>query len=168
MHESLNLIFCGTPAFAVPTLEKLVAGGFAVRLVVTQPDRPKGRGQEVQFSPVKQRALQLGLLITQPEKIKNNEESRSELTALRPHAIIVVGYGRLIPQWMTQAAVSDACKDDDIGNAIGQLIHDLAGAAGLAQSQRDHAVEHVEPKPQITQPNSGNQQCWKSLSLPKT
>jgi len=100
MLESLNLIFCGTPAFAVPTLEKLVAGSFAVRLVVTQPDRPKGRGQEVQFSPVKQRALQLGRLITQPEKIKNNEEFRSELTALRPHAIIVVGYGRLIPQWM--------------------------------------------------------------------
>lgn len=100
MHESLNLIFCGTPAFAVPTLEKLVAGGFAVRLVVTQPDRPKGRGQEVQFSPVKQRALEFGLPVTQPREIKNNAEFRRELEAIRPDAIIVVGYGRLIPQWM--------------------------------------------------------------------
>ena len=100
MHESLNLIFCGTPAFALPTLEKLVAGGFAVRLVVTQPDRPKGRGQEVQFSPVKQRALEFGLPVTQPREIKNNAEFRRELEAIRPDAIIVVGYGRLIPQWM--------------------------------------------------------------------
>src|SRR5947199_9270226 len=100
MHESLNLIFCGTPAFALPTLEKLVAGGFAVRLVVTQPDRPKGRGQEVQFSPVKQRALEFGIPVTQPREIKNNAEFRRELEAIRPDAIIVVGYGRLIPQWM--------------------------------------------------------------------
>src|SRR5262249_17536891 len=100
MAGSLNLLFCGTPTFAVPTLEKLVADGFSVRLVITQPDRAKGRGQEVQFSPVKQRALQLGLPITQPEKLKHNEEFRRDLEMLRPDTIIVVGYGRLIPQWM--------------------------------------------------------------------
>jgi methionyl-tRNA formyltransferase len=100
MAASLNLVFCGTPAFAVPTLEKLVETGFAVPLVVTQPDRPKGRGMELALSPVKQRALQLGLQISQPDKIRNNEEFRTQLARIAPDAIIVVGYGRIIPQWM--------------------------------------------------------------------
>ncbi len=97
---SLSLVFCGTPAFAVPTLDKLVDAGFHIVLVVTQPDRPKGRGLELVSSPVKQRALKLGLPIVQPERIKNNEDFRAQLTLLKPDAIIVVGYGRIIPQWM--------------------------------------------------------------------
>ncbi len=97
---SLDLIFCGTPRFAVPTLEKLVAAAFRVLLVVTQPDRPKGRGLELVQSPVKQSALKLNLPITQPDRIKTNDEFRAQLTALQPDAIIVVGYGRIIPQWM--------------------------------------------------------------------
>jgi methionyl-tRNA formyltransferase len=100
MPSSLSLVFCGTPAFAVPTLERLVEAGFAVPLVVTQPDRPKGRGMEVALSPVKQRALQLGLQVGQPDKIKNNDEFRAQLAGIAPDAIIVVGYGRIIPQWM--------------------------------------------------------------------
>jgi len=96
----MDLVFCGTPTFAVPTLEKLVATGFRVKLVVTQPDRPSGRGMEPAASPVKRAALGLGLAITQPEKIKNNDEFRRELGAIAPEAIIVVGYGRIIPQWM--------------------------------------------------------------------
>jgi methionyl-tRNA formyltransferase len=100
MPSSSTLVFCGTPAFAVPTLEKLVVAGFDVRLVVTQPDRPKGRGLELALSPMKQRALQLGLPVIQPDKIKNNEEFRAQLAAIKPGAIIVVGYGRIIPQWM--------------------------------------------------------------------
>jgi methionyl-tRNA formyltransferase len=102
MSCSLNLVFCGTPRFAVPALDKLVEAGFPVRLVVTQPDRPRGRGMEVTASPVKQRALGLNLPVAQPEKIKNNEEFRAQLTALKPDAIIVVGYGRIIPQWMLE------------------------------------------------------------------
>jgi len=100
MRSSLNLIFCGTPHFAVPTLDKLVEAGFHIQLVVTQPDRPKGRGLELMPSPIKQRALQLELPITQPEAIKTNDAFRAQLTALKPDAIIVVGYGRIIPQWM--------------------------------------------------------------------
>src|ERR1700691_589663 len=100
MTQSSNLVFCGTPRFAVPTLDRLVEAGFKVQLVVTQPDRPQGRGLELVFSPIKERALQLGLPISQPESIKNNDAFRAELTALKPEAIIVVGYGRIIPQWM--------------------------------------------------------------------
>ena len=102
MPASLNLVFCGTPGFAVPTLEKLVEAGFGVRLLVTQPDRPRGRGMELALSPVKQRALQLGLPVSQPDKIKNNEEFRGQLAGIAPDAIIVVGYGRIIPQWMIE------------------------------------------------------------------
>jgi len=94
------LVFCGTPRFAVPVLEALVAAGLSVPLVVTQPDRPRGRGMELALSPVKESALRLSLPVVQPEKIRNNEDFRAQLTALHPDAIIVVGYGRIIPQWM--------------------------------------------------------------------
>jgi len=100
MIQSLNLVFCGTPRFAVPTLEKLIESGFRIDLVVTQPDRPQGRGLELFPSPVKESAQKLNLPLTQPGKIKNNEDFRAQLTALKPDAIIVVGYGRLIPPWM--------------------------------------------------------------------
>ena len=96
----IDLVFCGTPTFAVPTLEDLSASGFRIRLVVTQPDRPSGRGMEVAASPVKQTALALGLAISQPDKIRNNAEFRAQLEQIAPEAIIVVGYGRIIPQWM--------------------------------------------------------------------
>lgn len=96
----MDVVFCGTPGFAVPTLEALVRAGFHVRLVVTQPDRPSGRGQQPVASPVKQAALSLGLPVVQPEKIKNNPDFRQQLEALAPRAIVVVGYGRLIPPWM--------------------------------------------------------------------
>jgi len=96
----MNLVFCGTPRFAVPTLEKLVEAGFTVRLVVTQPDKPSGRGMQLAASPVKQSASRLGIPITQPEKIKKNEEFREQLAGIAPEAIVVVGYGRIIPQWM--------------------------------------------------------------------
>jgi methionyl-tRNA formyltransferase len=94
------LVFCGTPRFAVPTLEKLIEAGHSVPLVVTQPDRPRGRGMEVAVSPVKEAALRLNLPVTQPDRIKNNDDFRAQLIALKPDAIIVVGYGRIIPQWM--------------------------------------------------------------------
>jgi methionyl-tRNA formyltransferase len=100
MPQSLNLVFCGTPRFAVPTLLRLVESGFVVRLVVTQPDRPKGRGLEFVSSPVKQSALKLGLPIAQPETIKNNADFRRQLSDLKPDVIVVVGYGRIVPQWM--------------------------------------------------------------------
>src|SRR5271154_5949221 len=100
MPTPLSLVFCGTPQFAVPTLERLVSAGHSVPLVVTQPDRPRGRGMEVAVSPVKDAATRLGISTPHPPAIKNNSEFRGELTAICPDAIIVVGYGRIIPQWM--------------------------------------------------------------------
>ena len=88
--------------FAVAPLEALVGAGHAVSLVVTQPDRPKGRGMEVALSPVKQKARELELAIAQPAQIKNNPEFRAQLEALAPDCIVVVGYGRIIPRWMLE------------------------------------------------------------------
>lgn len=98
----MKLVFCGTPPFAVPSLEKLAEAGHDVRLVVTQPDRPQGRGMELTAPPVKQSALKLGLPVVQPDKIKKNEEFQKQLGEIAPEAIIVVGYGRIIPAWMLQ------------------------------------------------------------------
>jgi len=96
----MRLVFCGTPQFAVPTLKTLLDVGHDVQLVVTQPDRPSGRGMQLLAPPVKQAALDVGLSVTQPEKIKNNIEFRAQLEAIQPYAIIVVAYGRIIPKWM--------------------------------------------------------------------
>ena len=98
----MKVIFCGTPRFAVPSLESLVAAGFEVPLVVTQPDRPRGRGMELEPTPVKAAAAAHGLKVTQPEKIKHNQEFRQTVEAIAPDAIAVVGYGRIIPKWMLE------------------------------------------------------------------
>ena len=102
MKHPLRLVFCGTPEFAVPTLNSVVAAGDQVLLVVTQPDRPSGRGMELQFPPVKSAALAHNIPVTQPDKIKNNTEFRQLLETLRPDAILVVAYGRIIPNWMLE------------------------------------------------------------------
>ncbi len=96
----MELVFCGTPQFAVPTLHALLNAGHRVRLVVTQPDRPVGREQEITAPPVKRAAQQLGIPVAQPEKIKTNQEFRAQLEQIAPRVIVVVGYGRIIPKWM--------------------------------------------------------------------
>jgi methionyl-tRNA formyltransferase len=90
-------VFLGTPQFAVPSLEACVRAGHEVVAVYTQPDRPKGRGQEVTVSAVKEAALRLGLAVRQPERLRGADVV-AELTALRPDVMVVVGYGQIIPQ----------------------------------------------------------------------
>ncbi len=96
----MKLVFCGTPAFAVPTLKLALRAGYDVPLVVTQPDRPVGRGQHLTAPPIKTTAIEAGIPVLQPEKIKNNTELRAVLEAIRPDAILVVAYGKIIPKWM--------------------------------------------------------------------
>ena len=87
----------GTPAFAVPTLDRVVQAGHEVLAVYTQPDRPKGRGQQLAFSPVKEAALRHGLRVEQPERVRRPEVV-AQLQELHPDAMVVVGYGQIIPQ----------------------------------------------------------------------
>jgi len=100
MPPKLRLVFCGTPEFAVPTLEALIAAGHEIALAVTQPDRPVGRKQVLTAPPVKQTALAHSIEVIQLEKIKNNLEFRARLEEIAPDAIVVVAYGRIIPKWM--------------------------------------------------------------------
>jgi methionyl-tRNA formyltransferase len=96
----MRLVFCGTPQFAIPTLQQLLAAGHTIELVVTQPDRVRGRDHDASPPPVKQLAAEAGLPVVQPEKIKTNPDFRARLEAIKPDAIIVVAYGRIIPEWM--------------------------------------------------------------------
>ena len=91
----MNLVFMGTPDFAVPTLRALHASRHTIAAVVTQPDRPKGRGQEMQPSPVKQFALEHGLKVLQPLKA-SAPESVEQLAALHPDMIVVIAYGQIL------------------------------------------------------------------------
>lgn len=90
-------MFMGTPAFAVPSLERTVEAGHQVVAVFTQPDRPKGRGQKDAMSPVKEAALRLGLAVDQPERVRRPEVVE-QLRAMAPEAMVVVGYGQIIPK----------------------------------------------------------------------
>ena len=121
----MRLVFCGTPSFAVPVLEAVIAAGHEVAMVLTQPDRAAGRGLETHISPVKQAALAHGIEVVQPDKIKNNLELRAQLEAIRPDAILVVAYGRIIPQWML-----DLPRFGNI-NLHGSLLPKYRGAAPI-------------------------------------
>ncbi|MFB3920108.1 MAG: methionyl-tRNA formyltransferase [Terriglobia bacterium] len=95
----MNLIFCGTPQFAIPTLEKLIAERYVIELAVTQPDEPSGRGYEVRPPPVKELAQRAGIPVFQPAKLKD-PATQEFLSKYHPDAIVVVAYGRIIPPWM--------------------------------------------------------------------
>jgi methionyl-tRNA formyltransferase len=97
MPRSLRLVFLGTPAFAVPTLDRIVGAGHLVTAVLTQPDRPRGRGQQLAPPPVKVAALRLGLPVYQPERVRR-PEAVEYLRAQAAEAMVVVGYGQIIPQ----------------------------------------------------------------------
>lgn len=135
----MKLVFCGTPEFAVPTLEAVLAAGHQVALVVTQPDRAAGRRMEMQPPPVKVTALAHGLPVTQPEKIKANAEFRAQLEAAAPDAIIVVAYGRIIPRWML-----DLPPLGNI-NLHGSLLPKYRGAAPI-----QWAIANGEPTTGVT------------------
>jgi methionyl-tRNA formyltransferase len=123
----MRIIFLGTPEFAVPTLEALVSSGHAVSLVVTQPDRPKGRKQELIPSPVKAAAMRHGIPIYQPERIRNSE-SQASLKEQSPDAMVVVGYGQIIPQSIIDLAPLG------IVNVHASLLPELRGAAPIQWS----------------------------------
>ena len=104
---SLKVAFAGTPEFARTALQSLHAAGFAVPLVLTQPDRPAGRGMKLQASPVKQRALELGIPLVQPRSLRLDGKfpddaaaARAALLAARPDVLVVAAYGLILPQWV--------------------------------------------------------------------
>jgi methionyl-tRNA formyltransferase len=135
----MKLVFCGTPSFAVPTLKAVLRAGHEVALAVTQPDRPGGRGLQVVPPPVKETAIAADIPVVQPEKIKNNADFRSQLEQIRPDAILVVAYGRIIPKWML-----DLPRFGNL-NLHGSLLPKYRGAAPI-----QWAVANGEPTTGVT------------------
>ena len=90
----------GTPDFAVPSLKKLIEKGYDVKLVVTQPDKPAGRGKKITPPPVKVVAEKAGIPVYQPEKVKENSELKKKLLEIEPDLIVVAAYGKILPEWL--------------------------------------------------------------------
>lgn len=95
--KNIKIIYMGTPEFAVPPLKSLCESGYRVELVVTQPDKARDRGKKVQFPPVKETALQYGIDVLQPERIKGNTEFLNRVREINPDLIVVAAYGKLLP-----------------------------------------------------------------------
>jgi methionyl-tRNA formyltransferase len=102
VKDKYSIIFMGTPDFAVPTLQALVTNGYEVSLVVTQPDRPKGRGRQPAAPPVKVKALELNLDILQPSTLKN-EKFIEQIRRIQPDFLVVIAFGHILTQKILQA-----------------------------------------------------------------
>ena len=99
----MKVIFAGTPDFAAAALKAVAAAGFEIPLVLTQPDRPKGRGMQLQASPVKQAALELGLRVAQPEKLRGNADALVLIESAGADVMVVAAYGLILPQQVLDA-----------------------------------------------------------------
>lgn len=121
----MKIVYMGTPDFAVPALELLHKNGYEIVLVVTQPDKGRDRGKKIQFTPVKQKALELGLRVSQPEKVKNNLEFVEELKSLKPEAIVVAAYGKILPKDILDIPLLGCI------NIHGSLLPQYRGAAPI-------------------------------------
>jgi methionyl-tRNA formyltransferase len=122
----LKIVFMGTPDFARDSLKALVDNGYEIDAVVTNPDRPKGRGMKMMMSEVKEYAIEAGIeKIYQPEKVKNNEEFINTLKEINPDLIVVVAYGKILPQ-----EILDIPKYGSI-NVHGSLLPKYRGAAPI-------------------------------------
>ena len=94
----MKAIFMGTPEFSVPALQKLIDMGVQVEGVITQPDRAKGRGKQMQFSPVKELAVKYDLPVFQPQRLRKDEELIRKMREIGPDVIVVVAFGQILPQ----------------------------------------------------------------------
>ena len=121
----LKIIFMGTPDFAKESLKAVVEAGHKVEAVVTNPDKPKGRGMKMIASPVKEYALEQNLEVWQPEKVKNNEELLQQIKEIAPDVICVVAYGKILPK-----ALLDIPRLGSI-NVHGSLLPKYRGAAPI-------------------------------------
>lgn len=121
----LNILFMGTPDFARDSLEAVYNAGYNILGVVTNPDRPKGRGMKLVASPVKEFALEKKLEIFQPEKVKKNEEFINQIKSMNPDVICVVAYGKILPK-----EILDIPKLGCI-NVHGSLLPKYRGAAPI-------------------------------------
>lgn len=135
---NLRIVFMGTPDFSVPALAALAKKGYDLAAVYTQPDKQRGRGKKVSFSPVKEKAVALGLPVLQPQTFKD-EAVIEELRAFQPDVIIVIAYGKILPK-----AVLDIPKYGCL-NVHGSLLPKYRGAAPI-----QYAIKNGESESGVT------------------
>ena len=135
----MNIVFMGTPDFAVESLKSLYEAGHNILAVVSQPDKPSGRGMKLVATPTKAYALEKGIKVYQPEKVRNNEEFINELKNLNPDVMVVVAYGKILPE-----AILEIPKYGCI-NVHGSLLPKYRGAAPI-----QWAIINGEPETGIT------------------
>ena len=159
-----RVVFMGTPEFSVPSLAKLVASNYDVVGVVTQPDRPSGRGRRLEPSPVKHFAVEHGLVVLQPETLRP-PEAIAELAALRPDVIVVAAFGQilrpavlalplrgcvnvhasLLPRWRGAAPVQAAILAGDQVTGSTIMLMDEGMDTGPVLSQAALAIVRTKP-----------------------
>lgn len=124
----MKIIYMGTPDFAVPALEALADAGHEIGYVVTQPDAVRDRGKKVKMTPVKEKAMELGLRVLQPEKVKGDEEFFRTISEFEPDLIVVAAYGQILPK-----TILDLPKLGCV-NIHGSLLPRWRGAAPIQRS----------------------------------
>ena len=121
----MNIIFMGTPDFAKESLESIYNAGHNILAVVTNPDRPKGRGMKMIASPVKEFATEKNIKVFQPEKVRKNQEFIGEIKSLKPDVICVVAYGKILPKEILEIPTFGCI------NVHGSLLPKYRGAAPI-------------------------------------
>ncbi|QEY23927.1 methionyl-tRNA formyltransferase [Neisseria animalis] len=156
----MKVIFAGTPDFAAAALKAIAQAGFEIPLVLTQPDRPKGRGMQLQASPVKQTALELGLRVEQPEKLRGNTEALQMLKDTGADVMVVAAYGLILPQdvldtpkhgclnihasllprWRGAAPIQRAIEAGDAETGVCIMQMDIGLDTGAVVSEHRYAI----------------------------
>ena len=160
----MKVIFAGTPDFAAAALKAIAAAGFEIPLVLTQPDRPKGRGMQLAPSPVKQAALELGLRVAQPEKLRNNAEALQMLKEVDADVMVVAAYGLILPQdvldtpkhgclnihasllprWRGAAPIQRAIEAGDAETGVCIMQMDIGLDTGYVVSEHRYAIQPTD------------------------
>ena len=160
----MKVIFAGTPDFAAAALKAIAAAGFEIPLVLTQPDRPKGRGMQLAPSPVKQAALELGLRVAQPEKLRNNAEALQMLEEVEADVMVVAAYGLILPQdvldtpkhgclnihasllprWRGAAPIQRAIEAGDAETGVCIMQMDIGLDTGDVVSEHRYAIQPTD------------------------
>ena len=160
----MKVIFAGTPDFAAAALKAIAAAGFEIPLVLTQPDRPKGRGMQLAPSPVKQAALELGLRVAQPEKLRNNAEALQMLEEVEADVMVVAAYGLILPQdvldtpkrgclnihasllprWRGAAPIQRAIEAGDAETGVCIMQMDIGLDTGDVVSEHRYAIQSTD------------------------
>ena len=160
----MKVIFAGTPDFAAAALKAIAAAGFEIPLVLTQPDRPKGRGMQLAPSPVKQAALKLGLRVAQPEKLRNNAEALQMLKEVEADVMVVAAYGLILPQdvldtpkhgclnihasllprWRGAAPIQRAIEAGDAETGVCIMQMDIGLDTGDVVSEHRYAIQSTD------------------------